>query len=164
MTNTLQGYYTPSPVSNETSHPAKNVTYCSNPTNTFHFDPASIIQSELGSGISLEDIQWPDAVDDGMRAIKTASKFMLILYCIGIATTGLAFMSACSAVAFSGLLVIAVNGMLSMVCTNPRIVRCIYLTRRLDWIDVFDDCFRNLDNCGLQGGWRYQRARQRYWA
>lgn len=128
MTNTSQGYYTPSPLSNETTHPAKNVTYCSYPTSSFHFDPASIIQSELGSGISLKDIQWPDAVDDGMRAIKTASKVMLVLYCIGIATTGLAFMSACSAIAFSGLLGIAVNGMLSMVCTDPQTVRCIHLT------------------------------------
>lgn len=81
----------------------------------FHFDPAKAIQNELKSGINLTDLQWPDAVQDGIQAIRLASNVMFVLYCIGIAAVGLALIGALIGVFASGRFAAMANTMLSFV-------------------------------------------------
>ncbi|MCJ1485510.1 hypothetical protein MMC06_005684 [Schaereria dolodes] len=110
-----EGYYTPSAVSNATAHPTKNVTRCSNHTGLFHFDPTAILQSELKTGVNLSDLHWPSAIEDTIRTVETASKAMFVLYCIGVAFTGLAVLGAFIAVAGGGRLSAFVNVMLDFL-------------------------------------------------
>ena len=90
----LKGYFTPSPFTNLTSQPSRNVTFCSNQTSFFHFDPAAAIQQELKSGVKLTDLKWPSAIEDGIHAVKAASDLMFVLYVMGVSTTGVALLTA----------------------------------------------------------------------
>lgn len=88
-----QGYFTPSPVANLTSQPSKNITHCSNETSFFHFDPAAVIQNELKPGVNLADLSWPSAIQNGVHAVEGATDLIFVLYFIGAATTGVAFIA-----------------------------------------------------------------------
>lgn len=112
----MQGYYTPSPVSNPTSHPSKNTTHCSNQSALFHFDPASVIQKELKPGLNLADLKWPSAIKDTIRVVKVATNAMFVIYCIGAAAAGLALIGALVGMFASGRLSAMVNFMTCMVC------------------------------------------------
>ncbi|CAF9918121.1 MAG: hypothetical protein ALECFALPRED_000566 [Alectoria fallacina] len=89
-----EGFYTPSPTANLTSQPSKNITYCSNETSFFHFDPGAVIQNELKPGVNLTDLKWPSAIQDGVHAVEDATDIMFVLYFIGAATTGVALIAA----------------------------------------------------------------------
>lgn len=110
-----EGFYTPSPVANLTSSPSKNVTGCSTSRAMFHFDPAQIIQNELKPGLNLTDLKWPVAIQDAIKAIELASKVMFVVYCIGAAAVGLAWIGAMLSFFASGRLSAVVNFMLSSV-------------------------------------------------
>jgi len=125
LLNYCEGYYTPTAVANSTSHPNKNVTKCSNHTALFHFDPTTIVQNELKTGVSLQDLHWPSAIQDGMRALEAASKVMVVLYYVGIAVTGLAVIGSITGIIAGGNLSAIVNLMLAIVrrpfpFANPR--------------------------------------------
>ena len=89
-----KGYYTPTPVSNLTSIPSKNVTFCSNETSFFYFDPAAAIQNELKSGVKLSDLNWPDELQKGVHAVKGLTKFLFFLYSIAVISTGTTLLAA----------------------------------------------------------------------
>ncbi|KAF6224820.1 hypothetical protein HO133_010014 [Letharia lupina] len=89
-----EGYYTPSPFANLTSQPSKNISYCSNQTSFFHFDPAAVIQGELKPGVKLTDLSWPSAIQDGVHAVEDATDVMFVLYSTGATTTGVALIAA----------------------------------------------------------------------
>lgn len=110
-----QGYYTPSAFANATVEPHKNVTQCSKRTALFHFDPSSVIQKELKPGITLDDLHWPSAIKNVVRAVEIASKVMFVLYCIGVAATGLALLGAFLGVLSGGRLAALSNNMLAFV-------------------------------------------------
>lgn len=115
----LQGYYTPSAIANATVDPHKNVTRCSNHTAMFHFDPTAVIQKELKPGITLNDLHWPSAIKDAVHAVEIASKVMFVLYCIGVAATGLALLGAFFGVLSGGRLAALINNMLAFVSRIP---------------------------------------------
>ncbi|KAL8923129.1 MAG: hypothetical protein Q9208_004813 [Pyrenodesmia sp. 3 TL-2023] len=115
LLNYCEGYYTPSAVANATVDPDKNVTKCSNQTAMFHFDPSSVIQKELKPGIDLTDLKWPSAIKDAVHAVEMASKVMFVLYCIGVATIGLALLGAFLGVFSGGRMAALVNNMLSLL-------------------------------------------------
>ncbi|KAL8637142.1 MAG: hypothetical protein Q9228_005556 [Teloschistes exilis] len=110
-----EGYYTPSAFANATAEPHKNVTQCSNRTALFHFDPSSVIQKELKPGITLDDLHWPSAIKNAVRAVEIASKVMFVLYCIGAAATGLALLGAFLGVLSGGRLAALSNNMLAFL-------------------------------------------------
>ncbi|MCJ1333499.1 hypothetical protein MMC10_010199 [Thelotrema lepadinum] len=89
-----EGYYEPGPLANATVTPSKNVTDCSNSTSGYNFDPQAILQSQLKSGVTLDDLHWPKELEDAIQAAETAVKAMFVLYCIGVAFAGLAFLGA----------------------------------------------------------------------
>jgi len=79
---------------------SKNITDCSNATAMFHFDISKHIDQELQLGkvnISLADINWPDAIQDGLNALNVAMDATFVLYAIGIAAAGLAIICALAA-------------------------------------------------------------------
>ncbi|KAL8946399.1 MAG: hypothetical protein Q9222_007202 [Ikaeria aurantiellina] len=106
-----EGFYTPSAVKNATVDPDKNVTRCSNHTAMFHFDPTTVIQKELKPGISLSDLHWPSAIKDAVHAVEIASKVMFVLYCVGVAATGLALVGAFLGVVSGGRITALINNM-----------------------------------------------------
>ena len=110
-----EGYYTPNPFANLTEIPSKNVTHCSNQTAFFHFDPSVVIQSELKPGLNLTDLKWPTAIQDGIRAIETASKVMFFLYSMGTAATGLAWLGCVIGALGSGRISAVINVVVAMV-------------------------------------------------
>lgn len=114
-----EGYYTPSPITNATSDPAKNVTHCSNQTTFFHFDPTAVLQSELKTGINLSELKWPQAIEDAVQAVGVATNAMFVLYCIGVATAGVAVLGSVMGLLAGGRFSALVNLMLAMVGCSP---------------------------------------------
>lgn len=88
-----EGYYEDSG-NTSLRHAKENITYCSNRTALFHFDPTTIIENELAPGVNLSDLHWPKALEDGVRSIELASKVMFVFYVIGIIFAGFAFLGA----------------------------------------------------------------------
>ncbi|KAI9889863.1 MAG: hypothetical protein M1814_004698 [Vezdaea aestivalis] len=70
----------------------KNVTKCSNETTTNSFNVTNILQMELINGVTLKDLNWPEDIENGLRALRTAWRATFVLYVIGIVTAGLAFL------------------------------------------------------------------------
>jgi len=69
----------------------KNVTHCTNQTAMFHFDITKQISQDLSIGklnISLDDINWPDAIQDGLNGLNTALNATFVIYAIAIASQG----------------------------------------------------------------------------
>ena len=112
-----EGYYTPNGLA---KHAKENVSRCSNSKGFFNFNATQILQSELKSGISLADLKWPKEIEDGIKAAKIASDAMFVLYCVGIAASGLALITAVLGVLAGGRLSACVNFFLSIVC-SPRL-------------------------------------------
>ena len=113
--NFCEGYYEPNTTVTREQHPSENVTFCSNRTAFFHFDPTAIIQSELAPGVNLTDIHWPSEIEDAIRAIEITSKVMFIFYCIGIGLVGLALIGAAWGVLANGRISAFVNFTLDIV-------------------------------------------------
>lgn len=67
----------------------KNTTECSRRNAAFSFDPAKIIQERLPGDVTLEDLQWPEEIDDAARGFRAASVAMFCFWCIGIGFAGL---------------------------------------------------------------------------
>lgn len=111
----LQGFYTPSPFSNATVYPTKNVTSCSNQTALFTFDPTAILQQELGPNRNLSDLKWPSQVQDAVVAIQTATRTMFICYCIGVGFAGLAIIGALIGLISGGRLSDSLNAVIDLV-------------------------------------------------
>lgn len=66
----------------------------------FHFNPTSTIQSELGKSgfnVTLADIDYPSDIQHGINDLNTALDAVFVLYCIGIAASGLAILGAAAA-------------------------------------------------------------------
>ncbi|KAL1636134.1 hypothetical protein SLS58_009983 [Diplodia intermedia] len=84
------GDYAPQPVANATVSPSqihKNVSACSNATAMFHFDPTAVLEKSLnesGLGITLDDLNWPDDIQQGLDALRIAYKAMFVLYCVAV--------------------------------------------------------------------------------
>jgi len=97
-----EGTFTP----NATSKGAKlNVSSCSNQTAMYHFNLQATLQAELEKGnlhINLSEIDWPSSIQDGLNDLSTALNATFVLYCIGIASAGLAILTSLIAFFLSG--------------------------------------------------------------
>jgi len=96
-------------------HASENITLCSNRTVGFHFQPTKIIQDHLPSGITLDDIHWPQEVENAERDIKIASIAMIVLYIIGISFAGLAILGAVWGIFTEGRLSAFINFVIDLV-------------------------------------------------
>lgn len=115
------GQYTPSELPNATvaaSDISKNITGCSNQTAMFHFDPKKIIEDALaksGTGVTLEDLNWPDDIDKGIDALRIISVAAFVLYCIAIALIFVSLGAAVVALFLSGRLSACLNWMVGIL-------------------------------------------------
>ncbi|THZ93492.1 integral membrane protein-like protein [Aureobasidium pullulans] len=104
------GYYTPTDLPNATvskSDIDQNITYCSNRTSFFRFNPTTALEQELnktGLNITLENLHWPEAVNDGVHALRVAQKAAFLLYCIAAGLLLLATFASLVSFFFNGRL------------------------------------------------------------
>ncbi|KAI9857079.1 MAG: hypothetical protein M1824_005004 [Vezdaea acicularis] len=110
-----EGYYTPTSHPNASTATHKNVTKCSNQTAGFAFDPEMILQNELPGNITLADLNWPQDVTNGIRALRTLFKAMFIIYCIGIAAAGVSILTGLINIFVGGRALVTVNFLLAIV-------------------------------------------------
>lgn len=110
------GQYTPAEEPNATvseSDISKNVTGCSQSQAMYKFDPTRIIEDALnkttGMKITLQDLKWPEKIDDGIRALNAVMAAMFVLYVIAICLIFLALVAALIAVLTSGRLSACLN-------------------------------------------------------
>jgi len=101
-----EGSYAPNATAKD---PRENITECSNRTTLFHFQPTKIIQDALPDGITLQDLHWPDEIQDAERTLKVASITMIVFYIIGIAFAGIAILTAICGIFTDGRLSASVN-------------------------------------------------------
>ena len=112
-----QGFYTPNSTIDD---PGMNTTECSNRTTFFHFEPSKVVADALPSGITLDDIHWPDEIQDAEKALRIASNAMVVFYIIGIALTGIGIFTAIWAVLTDGRLSALVNFIIDFVSTPGK--------------------------------------------
>lgn len=120
LMNYCEGYYVPGPIPNGTvskSEIHRNVTECSNRTAMYNFDPQRIIQKELNNSLGdgvvnlVNDLNWPEDITDGIRALRIAGKATFVLYCIAIGFIGVALILAIVCIFFEGRLSALLNMM-----------------------------------------------------
>jgi hypothetical protein len=120
MLTYCEGQYTPAEVANATvsqSDISKNVTQCSPERAMYRFDPKAIIQEALnkttGNEVTLDDLKWPQDIDNGIRALNALMAAMFVLYIIAICLIFVALLAAIFAVLASGRLSACVNFMVA---------------------------------------------------
>ncbi|CAI6331542.1 unnamed protein product [Periconia digitata] len=115
------GQYTPTESPNATISAGdidKNVTGCSNQTAMFHFDPQQIIEDALnksGTGITLDDLKWPEDIQTGLDTLRVVSVTAFVLYCIAIALIFIALVAALPALFAQGRLAACLNWMVGIL-------------------------------------------------
>lgn len=122
MLNYCEGQYTPAEAANATiseSDISKNVTDCSKNRAMYKFDPTAILEEALnrttGLDVSLDDINWPEDIDTGIKALNALMGAMFVLYCLAIGLIFVALLAAAAAVLFSGRLSACVNFLISVL-------------------------------------------------
>ncbi|KAH6638176.1 actin cortical patch SUR7/pH-response regulator pali [Boeremia exigua] len=122
MLNYCEGQYTPAEAPNATvseSDISKNVTECSKNRAMYKFDPTQIIEDALnrttGLDVTLDDLNWPEDIDTGIKTLNALMGAMFVLYCIAIALIFVALLAAAAAVLLSGRLSACVNFLISVL-------------------------------------------------
>lgn len=69
-----------------------NVTSCSKRRAPFAFDPTKVFSAEFKAGFNISDINWPDSINEDFEVMEMTTKAMSVLYIIGVAATGVAFL------------------------------------------------------------------------
>lgn len=116
MLNYCFGQYTPTEAANATVSEddiSKNVTGCSKSKAMYKFDPTRIVEDALnktvGSEVTLEDLNWPDDIQTGIRALNALMAAMFVLYIVAICLIFAALLAALFAVIASGRLSACLN-------------------------------------------------------
>lgn len=81
----------------------------------YTFDPKEVLRKELnksGVDVNLDELNWPEDINDGLQALEAASNATFVLYCIAIALIAIAFLTALVAVFLEGRLWSFVNIMM----------------------------------------------------
>ncbi|KAF2013144.1 integral membrane protein-like protein [Aaosphaeria arxii CBS 175.79] len=113
------GDYVPGPMANETVKQddiTKDVTDCSKAKAMFTWNPTETLErrlNETGLGVTLEDLGWPDEIQDGINTLQTVQKAAFILYCLSIAFIFITLIAAFPGFYASGRLLPALNILLS---------------------------------------------------
>ena len=122
MLNYCEGQYTPAEAANATLSQddiSKNVTECSKNRAMYKFDPTTILEEALnrtaGLDVTLDDLNWPEEIDTGIRTLNALMGAMFVLYCVAIALIFVALLAAAVAVLLSGRLSACVNFLVSVL-------------------------------------------------
>jgi len=129
-----EGSYVPTPLTNATISQKdihKNVTKCSNQTAGYEFDPAAALEKSLqdaGVDVTLDDLNWPEDIQNGLDALHALQKAVFILYCIGIALTFVALLTALVGVFATGHLTALINIMTSALAWIALTIASVIVT------------------------------------
>jgi hypothetical protein len=122
MLDYCYGQYTPLEVANATISDddiSKNVTGCSQSQAMYKFDPTRIVEEALnkttGQRVTLQDLKWPQDIEDGVKALNALMAAMFVLYVIAICLIFVAFVAALFAVIASGRLSACLNFLMSLL-------------------------------------------------
>jgi hypothetical protein len=121
MLNYCEGQYTPAEAANATvkeSDISKNVTECSKNRAMYKFDPTAIIEEALnktGVSVTLDDLNWPDDIETGIKTLNALMGAMFVLYCVAIALIFVALLAAAAAILLSGRLSACVNFLVAIL-------------------------------------------------
>ncbi|EEA21001.1 hypothetical protein TMatcc_001007 [Talaromyces marneffei ATCC 18224] len=69
-----------------------NLTSCSKRKAPFAFNPTKVFSTEFKAGFNISDINWPDRINDDFEVMEMTAKAMSVLYVVGVAATGVAFL------------------------------------------------------------------------
>jgi hypothetical protein len=119
LMNYCKGFYEPNATQQGAS---ENITFCSKKEALFHFNPTKIVNDSLPEQISLDQIQWPQEIEDATNAIRVAAIAMFVFYVIGIAFAGLAIIGALLGIFTEGRLSAFANLLLDIVSKNLPIL------------------------------------------
>jgi hypothetical protein len=121
MLNYCEGQYTPAEAANATvsqDEITKIVTECSKSRAMYKFDPTQIVEDALnraGVDVTLDDLNWPEDIDTGIKTLNALMAAMFVLYCIAIGLIFVSLFAAAAAVLLSGRLSACVNFLVSML-------------------------------------------------
>lgn len=94
----------------------RNVTYCSDGKGAFAFNATQVLQKELNTNsshnrinITLGDLHWPKAINDGIQDLKLAFHVTAVFYYLAITFVGLALVGSLVGVFNHGRLSALVN-------------------------------------------------------
>lgn len=133
--NICEGYYRSTNASSRVGSgdtEPKNVTGCSKDTFTSGLDLRETMGRELGNvpdrNIDSAKLRWPTGVDAGMRALNAVSRVMSVVYCVGLASIGVALLLSTLSIFFSGRLSACVNILVSSVAVLAVSIASILAT------------------------------------
>jgi hypothetical protein len=84
----------------------------------YRFDPTAILQEALNKTrvpVTLDDLEWPDDIQTGVKTINVLMAASFVLYCIAIAAMFLALGAAAVAIFAQGRLSACVNFALALI-------------------------------------------------
>ncbi|KAF1842686.1 integral membrane protein-like protein [Cucurbitaria berberidis CBS 394.84] len=116
MLNYCYGQYTPAEKANATvsdSDISKNATGCNQSKAMYKFDPTRILEDALnkttGTRVTLQDLKWPEDIQNGIKALNALMAAMFVLYVIAICLIFVALLAAVFAILASGRLSACLN-------------------------------------------------------
>ena len=134
----------------------RNVTYCSNATALFTFNATQTLQDELdkaGIDISLQDLHWPHAIQDGINTLKLSFKVVFVMYAIGIAATGLSLLGSAAGLFMEGHLIALLNILLAQLAFLCMLIASAIVTwAATKATNVINEYGKDIDVNATRGG------------
>lgn len=115
------GDYLPAPVANGTvdqSDIHKSVDGCSNRTAMYQFDPTAALNDSLarsGLDVSLDDLNWPQDIQNGIEALQILQRVVFVLYCISLGLMFAALVMAILMLLASGRIAAVVTAIFALL-------------------------------------------------
>lgn len=98
-----------------------NVTSCSKRKAPFAFDPTKVFSAGFKAGFNISDINWPDSINDDFHVMEITTKAMSVLYIIGVAASGVAFLMEIFLAQVGGKPSMFAHLFFIVVCYPPRV-------------------------------------------
>jgi len=117
LMNMCYGSFSP----NATSPGAKrNISDCTPRRATYKFDPTSDLEKKLADGplgleVTLEDLGWPEEIQDGIDGLNALTTATFVFYCIGIGFAGILILTSIAAIFATGRLLSIVNMVMAVL-------------------------------------------------
>lgn len=93
-------------------------TDCSHRTALFHFSPTEMLRRHLPSGITLDELHWPSAIEVAEGALKVFGVALSVLHILSIICIGTTVLSAASKLCFGGRICVLINFVVNAVSSQ----------------------------------------------
>jgi hypothetical protein len=141
-----QGMYTPDASANDAGF---NITSCTDAAPDNRLDLEDMLGSELSAGpidITLEDINWPDEVQDAIDLLNTALLALFVLYVLVMAFSGIAILGTVGAFFAPGSRALVLTNMVvsflaALLSAVASILITVALTEGMDELNKYTEDF-----------------------